>query len=261
MRMKLERGTGMEYTVKEMAQLAGVTPRTLRWYDQIGLLPPGRVSDAGYRVYTQAEVQRLQQILLYQQAGVQLKAIKEILDDPDYDPAKAMEEHLQRLRKEEERLRRLLKNAEATLRTLKGEYEMNDKERFEGFKRELVEQNEREYGAEIREKYGEEELNASNRKMLGISEEDYKRMQETEKQLSEALRNGVESGKEEYAQKAAELHKKWLSFSCPQYSAELHRNLADMYLADERFKAYYDKMVPGGTAYLVAAVHRYITEE
>ena len=74
----------MEYSIQELSRLSGVTTRTLRWYDQIGLLKPSRVAESGYRYYGRAEVDRLQDILYYRALGVELARIKECLDDPSY---------------------------------------------------------------------------------------------------------------------------------------------------------------------------------
>lgn len=75
----------MEYSIQELSRLSGVTIRTLRWYDQIGLLKPSRVAESGYRYYGGAEVDRLQDILYYRALGVELARIKECLDDPSFD--------------------------------------------------------------------------------------------------------------------------------------------------------------------------------
>ena len=78
-------GLQMEYSIRELSQLSGVTTRTLRWYDQIGLLKPGRVAQNGYRYYGRAQVDRLQDILYYRALGVELARIRECLDDPSFD--------------------------------------------------------------------------------------------------------------------------------------------------------------------------------
>ena len=72
----------MEYTIKQLADLSGVTPRTLRWYDREGLLRPGRVTEAGSRIYGPKEVDRLQEILFYRELGFSLAYIRRLLDDP-----------------------------------------------------------------------------------------------------------------------------------------------------------------------------------
>ena len=88
----------MEYTVQALAQLAGVTPRTLRWYDQQGLLKPARITAAGYRIYGPEQVDRLQSILFYRELGLELAAIRALLDAPDYDRQTMLRQHLQQLR-------------------------------------------------------------------------------------------------------------------------------------------------------------------
>ena len=80
----------MEYTVQELARLAGVSPRTLRYYDQIGLLKPARINAAGYRIYESGQLDRLQHILLYRELGVGLKQIKAILENPAFDGISAL---------------------------------------------------------------------------------------------------------------------------------------------------------------------------
>ena len=87
----------MEYTIKQLADLSGVTPRTLRWYDREGLLRPGRVTEAGYRIYGPKEVDRLQEILFYRELGFSLADIRRLLDDPAYDRQAALQSHLAEL--------------------------------------------------------------------------------------------------------------------------------------------------------------------
>lgn len=81
------------YTVHELGELAGVSARTIRYYDQIGLLKPAKLNPSGYRIYGPAEVDRLQQILFYRELGVSLKKIKEILNSPGFDRERALREH------------------------------------------------------------------------------------------------------------------------------------------------------------------------
>ncbi|EUJ38072.1 putative transcriptional regulator [Listeria weihenstephanensis FSL R9-0317] len=80
----------MEYTVQKLGQLAGVSTRTLRYYDEIGILKPARINTSGYRIYGQIEVDRLQQILFYREMNVPLEKIKAILEEPDFDEAAAL---------------------------------------------------------------------------------------------------------------------------------------------------------------------------
>lgn len=247
----------MEYTVNELAILAGVTPRTLRWYDKQGLLRPARVTAAGYRLYGPAEVERLQQILLYRELELPLEEIRAILDDPSFDRQAALQSHLTALEKRRERLDRLIETVKRTLLDEKGEIEMTDQERFEGFKKELLEENEKLYGEEVREKYGAQALEESGKKLMGLSKEAYQKWKELEDSilstLAEAVRAGEDpAGKE--GQRIAELHRQWLEVTLPQYTPQIHRGIAAMYVEDERFTAYYDREVPGCARFLRDAV-------
>ena len=137
---------------------------------------------------------------------------------------------------------------------------MSDKEKFEGLKKELLDENETRYGKEIRGKYGEKAIAASNKKFAGMSEADFDEMQETaarlQELLTEAMANGDAGG--EAALAVAALHKKWLSYTWPTYSPEAHRGLAQMYVDDERFTAYYDKASGKGAAvFLRDAIHNF----
>lgn len=134
---------------------------------------------------------------------------------------------------------------------------MSDKEKFEGFKRELIEEKERLYGKEAREKYGEEAVDEANQKIMGLSEADYERFKNLEKevlrQLEEAVRN-KELPESETGHRIVLLHKDWLGYTWKEYSAQAHKGLASMYIADERFLAYYDKNIKGCGEFLVKAV-------
>lgn len=248
----------MEYTIAKLAQLSGVTTRTLRYYDQIGLLCPVRISN-GYRVYGQKEVDLLQQILFYRELGVELKDIAEIIKNPEFDCQGALENHLSALLRKKNQLEKLIGNVTKTIGTLKGEATMSDKEKFEGFKDEIIKNNEAKYGKEIRQKYGDEAVNASYSKVKGMTEE---KMQEAEKlrqsmeeMLGKAFASGDPAG--ELAQQVCEMHKKWLNIFWPKgmYSKEAHTGLADMYVEDERFKANYDKIAAGCAEFLRDAIH------
>ena len=83
----------MEYSIKKLSEIAGVSTRTLRYYDEIGLLKPARVSSSGYRIYGKKQVDILQQILFYKELGMSLDEIKEIIQNPNFDRINALKEH------------------------------------------------------------------------------------------------------------------------------------------------------------------------
>lgn len=232
----------MEYTIKKLSQLAGVSSRTLRYYDEIGLLKPCRVSSSGYRIYGEKEVDLLQQILLYRSTDIKLEDIKEIIYNKDFDINKSLIEHRERLISRRKQLDLLIQTVEKTIDYNKGEIEMSNKEKFEGFKKQALEENEKKYGKEIREKYGEKTIEESNKKWLNMTEEDMKKMQNIEKEMFEALEEVIKTKdlESEAAKKVYEKHKEWLTFTWPTYSAEAHIGLAEMYVADEIFAKYYN---------------------
>jgi DNA-binding transcriptional MerR regulator len=249
----------MEYTVQKLGQLAGISTRTLRYYDEIGILKPARMSSSGYRIYGQAEVDRLQQILFFRELGLSLETIKEIVTDPSFNGAEALKEHREKLLDKRKQLDLLIANVEKTIALTEGRITMSDKEKFEGFKKKMIDDNEKKYGKEIREKYGDDAVNKSNEKVKNMTQEKHEEVtrlaNEVTETLAEAFKNGDPAS--DIAQKAADLHKKWLTFYWSEYSKEAHAGVAQMYVDDERFKAYYDKEQPGTAEFLRDAIHIY----
>lgn len=249
----------MEYTIIKLARMAGISGRTLRYYDEEGILKPARINSSGYRIYGSREIDRLQQILFYRELEFSIDKIREIIDNPDFDEKEALISHREQLLKKREQLDRLISNVERTLQGKEGKIIMTDKEKFEGFKKDLIDKNEREYGAEIREKYGEDTIKASNEKFMNMSKEQYEEFEKLGQEILETLEDALDTGDPagELAQRACELHKRWLLFTWKEYSKEAHAGLAQMYVDDERFTAYYDKIRPGMAAFLRDAVFIY----
>ena len=197
----------MEYRVKELADMAGGSTRTLRYYDEIGILKPVRKNPSGYRIYGPEEVDRLQQILFYRELGVDLKRIKDILCSPDFDEIKVLKEHLEKLLEMRENLDLLIKNVNKTILSKERKIKMNDSEKFEGFKKKLIEDNEKKYGKEIREKYGVETVDKSNKKLKNMTQEEYEKITRIEEEMIETFHEALQAGDtaSELAQKAADL--------------------------------------------------------
>lgn len=247
----------MVYTIKQIAELSGVSTRTLRFYDERSLLKPAYLSDSGYRMYTEKEVDRLQQILLYRSMGLPLKSIKELVDRPDEIIQETLMGQKIQLEQKRRELDDLLQVVEKTLRYYKGEIEMSNAEKFEAFKEEKLAENEMNYGEEIRDKYGEEEVEAANQKWQNMTEVDYKKMQAVEAELLEKLKNYLAEEDDELGKEIFQLHKTWLQFSWGKYSPEAHKGLSEMYLADERFTSYYDdKSGVGATEALYQSIQK-----
>jgi len=204
----------MEYTVQKLARLAGVSARTLRYYDRIGLLKPAGTTASGYRIYGRAEVDLLQQILFYRELGFSLNRIREIVHAPEYDPLQALKEHRQQLLDSRKRLDAMIASVEKTIAAFEGRLTMTDQEKFESFKKHMVEANEQKYGAEARRQFGDEAVDRSNEKLLGMTPEAYEEVQRLEREIADALAEAMKDGDPAgpLAQKAADLHRRWLTF-------------------------------------------------
>ena len=154
----------MDVTVKQLSKLAGVSVRTLHFYDQVGLLRPARVAANGYRYYGQAALLRLQQILFYKELGLSLDEIAEALDQPQFDVARALEAHRRALHQRLGRLRQLITTVDRTIAFLKGDTNMDPKELFEGFS----DEQQAEYEQQAEALWGES-VRASSRKWKAYS--------------------------------------------------------------------------------------------
>ena len=251
----------MTYTVKELAELAGISTRTLRYYDGIGLLPPQKTTEAGYRLYGESQVDRLQQILFYRALGLELKEIKAALDDPQYCRLRALQGHLAGLKEKRDALDRMIATVERTISKEKGESTMSDIEKFEGFKKKMIQENEKAYGAEVRERYGSHAMEESNAKMMNLTLEEYARLQDLGKEINRRLTAAVWQGLSPDGQEGMEiaaLHKQWLGAMWPRYEREAHVALAEGYVCDPRFTAYYDEDQPGCAVFLRDAIRFHI---
>ena len=253
----------MEYSIKKLAEMAGLTSRTLRYYDTIQLLKPKRIHSSGYRIYGEEEINRLQQILFFREFEIPLEDIKSYLDDPDFDYTEALTQHRQQLLARRDRLEKLLETLDMTLENIKGETNMTDKQKFEGFKQQQLADNEAKYGKEIRNAYGAETIQKANNQFENLTEKQYTDMQATADMILTNLKEAVKTSNpaSEATQEIAKLHKYWLSFTWPAYSKAAHRGLAEMYIADQRFTKYYDEPAGEGAAqFLRDAIHIFAAE-
>lgn len=242
----------MDYTVKDLCEMSGVSARTLRYYHQIGLLKPARIDPNGYRIYGQEQVDILQQILFYKELGIGLAEIKKIVNSEEFDSYKSLEGHLSSLIEKRKQIDLLIQNVSKTIGTLKGEKTMSDKEKFEGFKKQIVAENEENYGKEMREKYGDGAIDTSNKKVSGMTQAQWSKQEELSNKIFAQLKKAMHIGSPscENAQKACELHKQWICMFWKEgmYSKEAHMGLGEMYVSDPRFKSFYDDAIGKGGA-------------
>lgn len=250
----------MEYTVNGLAELAGVSVRTLHWYDEIGLLHPARVTQAGYRMYGPAQVDALQSILFYRALGVPLREIAALLNASDGARLGTLLKHRAALQGRRAQLDALLATLDKTIEQEEGKRQMTDQEKFEGFKQKLVADNETRYGREVRERYGDDAADRSNAHFMQLTAQQYEAMQALGAQIHAALAAAVQAGLDpagEEGARIAALHREWLGYTWPAYTPAAHRGLAEMYVADERFAAYYDAAAPGCAQFLHDAILHY----
>lgn len=251
----------MEYSIHELSQLAGVTARTLRWYDKIGLLKPCRIAESGYRYYGPGEVNRLQDILYYRALGVDLAQIKEYLDAPSFNRIAALRGHLAAMEAESARLERLIQSIKDTIFSEERNELMSDKKKFEAFKKQAIESNEAKYGKEIREKYGDAEVDAANAAAMKITPEQYREWTDLNREIQIKLEAAVQAGispESAEGQVITALHRRWLTIASHSYDPKRHKGIAELYVMDERFTAYYDKTVPGCARFLRDAIRHWV---
>ena len=242
------------YGVSELADLAGVSVRTLHYYDEIGLLRPAERSPGGYRRYTHEELMRLQQILFFRELDVPLSDIARYLDDPEYDALETLERHRTALRARADRTSRLLHTVSETIRSIRGERSMlTDNELYDGLEPNKAEA----YDAEAESKWPDEYASASKR-ARSMTKEQWKQVQEERDRIARdsgalAARSPASSPDSEEALELATRQKVWLEHFYP-VDAERLVGLAEMYVSDERFTAHYDSHGAGAAEFLAAAM-------
>lgn len=247
----------MEYSIQALSRLSGVTTRALRWYDEIGLLTPSLVAESGYRFYGEKEVDRLQDILYYRSLGVPLAQIRACLDDPAFDRLAALRSHLAALQAEQARLERLIRSVQDTIGAAERKEHMQDEKKFEAFKRELVAEKERMYGAEARQKYTERAVDASNARVMGMTYAQYSAWEALGEEILQKLEQAVTAGEDPNGEAGRELqalHTRWLNAVSDTCDAQRQRGVAELYVLDERFTAYYDRSVTGCARFLRDAI-------
>jgi DNA-binding transcriptional MerR regulator len=242
-----------EWRVGEVARLAHVTVRTLHHYDEIGLLVPSGRSEAGYRRYSESDLVRLQQILLFRELGFTLEAIQRMVDDAAFDRRHALQAQRAMLIEQRSRTDAILRGVDRALAEMKGERTMSTEEMFEGF-----EDFNRRYEDEVKERWGKTDAyQESMRRTKGYTKEDWKRFKSENEAQAKRWIEAKAAGLPPSSAQAMDLAEaarlqidKWFYPCAP----EMHRKLADMYEADARFTATYEKMAPGMCAYVAAAI-------
>lgn len=243
----------MHFTVKQIARMAGVSGRTLHYYDQIGLLQPERNSENGYRIYNKENLLRLQQILFLRELGLSLDEIGNILNQPGYDLLSALEDHRQELLGRQERLNVLVQTVERTILHLKGELDMKNEEFFAGFS----EEQQKQYEEEVRVRHGDGYLKVSQQRWGSYTEEKKRRVLEEGGEIYLALAAAIPHGPE--SKQAQEGIERWRQHMHYFYDPdnEMLLRLADLYNEDPRFAANINRIHPGLAEFMREAIKIY----
>lgn len=244
------------YTVKQLAQLAGVTPRTLHHYDEIGLLPPAQVAANGYRYYDEHALLRLQQILFYRELDLDLPKIKKILDDKKFDLVSALQSHHAMLEKEVQRLQTLIKTVDATIMHLTGEVKVSQKKIFEGFS----EEQQKEYEKQAMDQWDEDNVKQSVRLWNSYSEAERQRIMEeggaVYQQLVADMMKGAEAPEVQATLQRWHQHLRY--FYEPTF--DVLRGLGNAYNEHPDFNATFTAMHPDLPAFLQKAINFYVDQ-
>lgn len=234
--------------IKEVADLVGISVRTLHHYDEIGLLTPDEVTASGYRLYSNENLETLQQILFFKELGFPLKKVKEIISSPSFDRGEALTLHRNMLLEKRKRLDQMIATVDKTIQYTKGEIDMSNKEKFEGF-----DFSGNPYEQEARERWGDKAVDKANAKAAGMTEE----MQDTFNNLYRKLADlRHESPSSEESQSAIG---KWYVFlnEFGDYSLDAFKGLGQMYVDDERFTKNIDKFGEGLSVFMRDAMGIY----
>lgn len=235
----------MSYRIKKVADIAGISVRTLHHYDNIGLLRPAAASPAGYRLYSNDDLSRLQEILFFRELGFGLNEIKEILDRPGYDRRGALLTHKKILQEKNLRIVKLIRAVDMTLYSMERGSTMSKEEMFGAFDEATVE----EYKKEARERWGGTgAYKESERKTAKYTKADWERINAASGDIHRRLAEVMEAGHAPSDSEAQEAVGRWFKHICEYFytcTPEIFKGLGEMYVADPRFKKVYEDIKPG----------------
>jgi MerR family transcriptional regulator, thiopeptide resistance regulator len=243
------------YTVKQCSDLAGVSVRTLHYYDEIGLLKPSSVGENGYRYYEDADLFRLQQILFFREMDLGLLQIKDILDRPDFDLVSALQEHRHALEANIERMQGLINTVDNTIMHLVGDVEMSKKKKmFEGFS----EEKQKEYEQEAARRWGKDTVQQSVNRWNSYSDTQKKAIQDEGGQVYLDLVAAMPTGHDSDQTQAilVRWHEHIRYFYEP--SIEVLGGLGKGYYEDPDFNAFFARIHPDLPEFISKGIAVYV---
>lgn len=244
-----------DYTVGRVAALAGVTVRTLHHYDRIGLVRPSGRTPAGYRVYAEDDIERLGQVLLYRRLGFGLDQVAELLDDPDADAVGHLRRQRDLLCRRRERIEAMVAAIDRQLEARTMGMKLSPEEQFEVFGTDKVGG---EWAEEAERRWGDTDAyQESQRRAAAYTKADWVRLKAEADEGLRAFRDAMAGGvpaTSEAAMALAERHRQYLCRWFYDCGYDMHRGLAQMYLADERFTRTFENVAPGLAQYVHDAI-------
>jgi DNA-binding transcriptional MerR regulator len=246
------------YTVKQLSELAGVSIRTLHYYDEIALLTPSKVGSNGYRYYDDDALLRLQQILLYREMDIELTEIKAILDEPNFDFITALQSHREALRARAERLGTLIETVDNTIRHLKGEATMSNRKIFQGLTREQEE----DFSRLARLQYDREIMAESGRKWTGYSAGQKQAIFDEGNAIYDGLADALEAGLPATDARVQALLVRWHNHIHYFYepTLEILRGLGELYATSPEFAATFQKLHTDLPEFLREGITQYVDD-
>lgn len=246
------------YKVKEVADLVGISVRTLHHYDQIGLLKPDTVTDNGYRLYSDTNLERLQQVLFFKEIGFSLEEVKEILDSPDFDRKQALQSHREILLKQRSRLEEIIRTVDKTIHSIEGGTEMEKREMFEGFDMRQIEEHKAKYAEEVRQKYDKKTVEESERRTSSYTKDDWQNITKKSEDIYQRIISRMGFGPADpQVQEAVAAWRQHITDYFYECTPEIFRGLGDLYVEDERFTENIDKYKAGLARFMREAMHIY----
>ncbi len=246
------------YTVKQLSDLAGVSVRTLHYYDEIDLLKPTSVGENGYRYYDEDAMLRLQQILLYREMEIELLQIKDILDNPDFDLVTALRSHRTVMQEKIKRLETLIQTVDSTIMHVTGEVKVSKRRLFEPFS----EEKQKEYEREVRLQYDPEIVRESGKRWNSYTKAQKEAIGEEGNQLYNDIVDAIEAGKAQESEEVQAIIARWHNHLRYFYEPTLDilRGLGELYNTHPDFIANFKKIHPDLGEYMRVAINQYVDD-
>ncbi|MHB8896384.1 MAG: MerR family transcriptional regulator [Candidatus Geothermincolia bacterium] len=246
----------MQYTIGQLARLAGISARTLHYYDERGLLKPTSVRPNGYRCYENSDLVKLQQILFFRELDFPLEEIGRMINSPGFDVSEALRDQRRLIELKRARLDALLDSIDATLSSIEEGNDMAAEELYGSFTREQID----EYKQEVRDKWGDRALTQSEERTRGWTAADYSRVEDEGKEIAGTIARLMDRGPADA--EVQEQVERYFQHICRFYDCtlEIFRGLGEMYVRDERFAAYFRRIDPGLPGFMREAMACYCSK-